>query len=374
MNKQNVAIIGCATIALLLMGQGCVSLGGRGGGATGPAGVFVTEDKGETWKHVSQLPTLDGVRTLSSTSVYRLVSDPTDPKAIYWLSRDNGLLYSYDEGRSWRTADGPLALGFIYAFAVHPKNRCTVFGSNGSEVYMSVDCMRSWKEVYRESRPDARISWLAFNPFMPHQIYMTISSGDLLESSDNGVSWRVMNRFFRQLAQVEVDPLQEGVLYVASRGDGLYRSRDAGVRWEALRKAMKAYPDADEYRRFALHPTRLSTLFWISTYGILISDDGGDSWTPMELITPPGSADIYGFAINPNNPDEIYYTATINNRSTFYKTADAGGRWVTERLPSGQLPTAIRMHPENGNILYLGFTIPPRQQSGLPGQIPTLGQ
>lgn len=365
-------IFGVAAISLVLMGQGCVSLGRQSGGA-GPAGVFVSEDTGETWKQISSLPTLDGVKILSGADVYRLIGDQNDPEAIYWLSRAGGLFYSYDAGRSWRSTTGALSKGFVYALAVHPKERCTIIASNGSEAYMTTDCMRSWKEVYRETRVDARVNGLEYNPFEPHQIFMSVSSGDLLESPDNGASWRVVKRFYRQIAQIEVDPLQKGYLYAASRKDGLYRSRDGGVSWDELEDTMKAFPDADEYRRFALHPSTPGTLYWISTYGILVSDDSGDSWVPMDLITPPGSAQIYGFAINPNNTNEMYYTATINSRSTLYKTADGGGRWVTERLPSGQLPTALRVHPTNGNVLYIGFTVPPRQ-SGSPGQIPTLGQ
>jgi hypothetical protein len=354
------------------MGQGCISLG-RGSGTTGAAGMFVSEDAGENWKQISAYPTVEGVRTLAQTDVYQLVGDPNDPEALYWLSRADGLFYSYDSGRSWHSPAGPLARGFIYALSVHPKDRCTIMATNGSEVYMSTDCTRSWKEVYRETRTDARVNGLEYNPFEPHQVFMTISSGDLLESSDSGASWRVVHRFFRQVAQVDVDPRERGVIYVASRKDGLYRSRDAGLTWDELEKNIKAFPNADEYRRFVLHPTAPGTLYWISTYGILISDDSGDTWAPMDLITPPGSAQIYGFAINPNNTNEIYYTATINSRSTLYKTADGGGRWVTERLPSGQLPSVLRVHPAKGNILYIGFTIPPRER-GPVGQIPVIGQ
>ena len=44
----------------------------------------------------------------------------------------------------------------------------------------------------------------------------------------------------------------------------------------------------------------------------------------MNLITPPGSANIYGFAVNPQNENEVYYVGTIGNRSLFYKTVDGG--------------------------------------------------
>lgn len=369
--RHQVFLFSMIALPIVLMGQGCVSLGGGGKTNSGPAGMFVSSDKGENWKQISQLPTLEGVKTLSSASVYRLVNDPGDPKAMYWLTRNEGLLYSYDEGRSWRTVEGPLSKGFVYAFAVHPKDRCTMFGTSGSEVYLSTDCTRSWKEVYREARANARIVALTFNPFSPHHMFMATSNGDLLESLDSGVSWSVVRRFNAQVAQIEADPHQEGLIYVASRSKGLFRSFDGGATWTDLEDALDNFSDAIEYRRFFLHPTISQTIYWISTYGILVSDDGGDSWAAMELITPPGSAQIYAFAINPANDDEIYYTATINGRSTLYKSADGGTRWVTERLPSRQLPTMLRVHPTDGNMLYLGFTIPPKPKNSGFGQIPT---
>ena len=64
--------------------------------------------------------------------------------------------------------------------------------------------------------------------------------------------------------------------------------------------------------------------------------------------------------INPKNEQEIYYTATIQNRSTMYKTVDGGQTWTTKRLPSGQIPTVLHMDSVN-ELLYAGFTIPPKQ-------------
>jgi hypothetical protein len=78
----------------------------------------------------------------------------------------------------------------------------------------------------------------------------------------------------------------------------------------------------------------------------------------MGLLTAPGSVQIYGFAINPQDDNHIYYTATANNRSTFYRSIDGGANWITKKLPSGQIPTALRIHPEEPDWIYVGFTIP----------------
>ncbi len=346
--------------AFVLMGAGCVSFSGSPAAQSGPAGMFVSTDKAQNWSQISQLPTSDAIKSLAGASVYRLVGDPQDPGALYWLSRENGFFYSYDEGKTWRQPAPPLNTGFIYALAVHPANKCVLFATNGEQVYKSVDCSRSWSEVYRELRADARITGLAFDPFAPYDIFLVENNGDLFASGDAGKSWRNAKRFETPLVDIQADAADRNTLYVASRANGLYRSGNGGITWTSLSETMKDFSGALEYRRFTVHPAQAGVLYWISTYGILVSRDHGDSWKSLDLITPPGSAQIYGFAVNSRQSNELYYAATINNRSTFYKSIDGGRRWTTSKLPSGQIPTALRVHPARDNVIYLGFTILPQ--------------
>jgi len=78
------------------------------------------------------------------------------------------------------------------------------------------------------------------------------------------------------------------------------------------------------------------------------------------LVTPPGSVDIYGFTVSRSNDKEIYYTGTIDTKSSFYRSMDGGKTWETRKLPSKQIPTVLYAHPQNEGWLYLGFTIPPK--------------
>lgn len=347
-------------LAVILTGQGCVSFSNKNNNLTGSAGMFVSVDKGDSWQQISLLPQSEGVKNISNINVYKLFADPQDSAALYWATRENGFLYSYDEGRSWQQPKGDLAKGFVYSISVHPKNKCIIYVSSGDKILKTEDCSRSWVEVYRESRPDVKVTSLVLNPSAPHQVFAAEENGDLIESIDEGRSWHSIERFKEEISDIYADPLQSDVLYVASRRKGLYRSLNAGKTWESLSDSMKDFSGALEYRRFLVHPKVSGRLYWISTYGILLSTDSGNTWNPIDLITPPGSAQIYGFSVNQNNVDEIYYTATINNRSTFYKSEDGGLRWITKRMPSGQLPTTLYVHPEKDEILYMGFTKLPK--------------
>lgn len=363
--KRFFAISTLIMAALVFGGASCISFGG--GAATGPVGMFISTDKGESWKTLSAWPTLQGVKSLNQVSVYRLVPDPQDPKTLYWLSREQGLFYTYNSGLSWQHPEsGAFSSGYVYSLIVHPFTRCTLYGTNGVQIFQTVDCGREWLEVYRESRSDVTVAGLTFNPYRPYQIFAAMSNGDILQSGDAGYGWSVVTRLGGNVLVISADTHDENVLYVATRAGGLFRSTDAGYSWKSLKSTMDAYPGSSEFRRLVVHPNKSGVLYWISTYGILVSTDRGDTWRDIKLITPPGSAQIYGFGVNPNNDKEMYYTATINNRSTFYRTEDGGTIWITKKLPSNQVPTLIYVSPTDGNTLYMGFSPIPQPANSNP--------
>jgi len=361
MKKKFIYSLSFFAALLLLGGAGCLEIGGGGAPETsGPAGMYVSTDRGDSWKQISAIPTLEGVKNATGASVYRIFEDPQDPNAMYWASRESGLFFTYDDGKTWQQPDEVLNRGFVYSVAVHPEDKCTVFATNGRFIYQSTDCNRTWTEVYRESRSNVGVVSLDIHPFPPYQLYAAETNGDILQSADFGGSWRVIKRFGKPIIRLETDNLQEGVIYVAGKKDGLVRSDDSGETWTSLTDNLKKFPRALEYRRLIPHPTQAGTLFWVSTYGILRTDDSGDSWEALPLITQPGSVDIYGFALNPNDDNQMYFVATFNNRSTLYRTIDGGKNWITQKLPSGQIPTLLRTHPDHEDWLYAGFTIPPK--------------
>ena len=356
--KKRLALFSLVLTVFLFVGAGCVSLTGGESQSSGPAGIFVSSDSGNTWQVASTLMTSEGLKSIAGVNVYRLFHDPQDSQAMYLGTRENGMFYTYNGGKSWQQSSGALAQGFVYSVAVHPQDKCTIVATNGRQIFKSSDCNRTWSEVYRESRSNITINSLAYTSASPYKLFMAEINGDILQTMDGGISWSVLKRFGKRLSTIETDKFDNNVVYVTSREDGLYRSDNGGLSWSNLKNNMKNYSGSTKYRRFIMSESTPGKIYWISTYGILYSLDRGDTWTALNLITPPGSASIYGFAVNPQNENEISYTATISGRSTFYKSIDNGENWVTKKLPSGQIPVFMWVHPEQASLLYLGFTAP----------------
>ncbi len=359
MRKTSLLLL-ALTVGLLTTGAGCLQFGATQ--SQGPMGMYQSSDKGETWKQAAALPTVSGVQSIAGIKVYRLHTDPSDPKAIYLASRGQGLYYSYDNGTSWQVV--PAMSGkFIYGLVVNPKDKCNIFVSDGQHIFKTEDCSRTWTNVYTEERPDQRVVSMAIDFGATSTIYAAELGGDILVSNNLGRSWRVTQRFGTQLQYLVADQFNPGRVYVAAYTKGIYRSDDNGSNWKDMSAGLDGYADANKFYRLVLNPGKKDSLFWISKYGILRSDDAGTTWTDLKLITPPGSVNIYAFDINAKNQNEMYYTGTIlgeNNvhvRSTFYKTTDGGKNWVTKKLPSNSIPVSVLINPEKDSVVSMGFSI-----------------
>ncbi|MFA6485820.1 MAG: hypothetical protein WCT40_00410 [Candidatus Magasanikbacteria bacterium] len=359
--RSKIFLLGALAVATVLLGAGCISLGG-GSSSVGPMGMFRSVDKGDTWSAITAYPTAKGVGSISGLKIFRLYNDPTDPNAYYAATRGQGMYFTYNNGDSWQTISA-LAGKFIYGFDIDSKDKCTLYAADNAHIYKSTDCSRTWVTVYTEERPTQRFVSLAIDKGDSNYLYAAEVGGDILQSSDAGVSWKIVKRFGFDLQHLVADPQLSKRIYAAAYRKGLFRSDDGGVTWVDLNAGLNAYNDSKTFYRLVLNPAQTNSLFWISKYGILRSDDAGVTWSELKLLTPPGNVSIYAFAINPKNQKEIYYTGTIlgdknvHVRSTFYKSVDGGINWVTKNLPTNTVPASMLIHPVNTKILFLGFTL-----------------
>ncbi|MDO8509656.1 MAG: hypothetical protein Q7S24_00760 [bacterium] len=355
---RKISFLFIVIVAIVLTGAGCLGFGGSV--QQGTNGAYRSLNKGDSWLSAMAVPTAAGVKTIAGVNVFRLSTDPSDPNAVYLGTRGQGLLYSYDFGQSWRTVD-VMAGKFIYAVAVDPNDKCTIYVSDGPHIYKTTDCTRTWTLTFTEERPDQRFVSLGVDYGNSKIVYGAVLGGDILMSNDAGRSWRAVKRFGFELQQLTADPANPKRLYVAAYSQGLYRSDDYGETWTDLNEGLQNFNDSMRFNRLVVNPGQKDSLFWISKYGILRSDDGGKKWDELKLITPPGSVNIYAFAINPENQKELYYTGTIlgdknvHVRSTFYKSTDGGKNWVTKKLPTGTIPTAMLLNLQSTSQLLMGF-------------------
>jgi photosystem II stability/assembly factor-like uncharacterized protein len=347
MKKNRLLLLFAA--GLILMGPGCISFsGGSSGGNDG--GVFKSTDKAENWQQkVAVAATTPSA--IANVNVVSMVFDPGDSRTIYLGTAENGLFYTLDGGDSWYQA-GALSAGKINSVAVDAKDKCNVYAAIGNKIFKTSDCVRTWQNVYVDTRADQAVTAIGVDSYNPSIVYAGLSGGDFLKSTDSGASWTVTKRFENQIAKILVNYYDTRVIYVATLDRGIWKSTDGGANWTDLSEKLNQYDGARNFKNLLMDFAQRDALFLVSRYGLLKSTDGGVNWQPIQLLTPPGSIDILASAINPQNGNEIYYGTT----STLYKTGDGGTRWVTRKLPTTRAATYLTVDPNNGAIVYLGTT------------------
>lgn len=170
------------------------------------------------------------------------------------------------------------------------------------------------------------------------------------------------------------DPTNPLVDYVAAAGGGVWKTVDGGSNWAPLTDNqattfMGAIAVAPSNGQVIYAGTGESSNSGDSGYGrgILVSQDGGATWT---LTTANGSFDrqeISRIAVNPTNPAVAYATVTdfannglFNGNTGVWKTTNFGASWTNTTAAVGldaYTPYSdLVMNPVNPNILYAAIS------------------
>ena len=121
-------------------------------------------------------------------------------------------------------------------------------------------------------------------------------------------------------------------IYVGAEADGLYRKEAGDSRWEKLAKGMPPQP---EVRAIVVHPSNSGTIFVGTQRGIYRSQDGGDSFTRMNLAE---GRIVWSIKFHPHDPS-IMFLGTEG--SEVFKSADGGENWEYQATISN--PGSVQM-------------------------------
>lgn len=342
MNKSYFALV---FASLLLFGQGCLSL------APNDGGIYRSLTKGETWEQKSQFLTIGGrTRNFNDLDILTITLDPQEHRTIYLGTSGEGLIYSYDGAGSWQQFP-QLVGGVVKGIAVDAINKCVIYASVSNRIFKTFDCGRNWQQIWLDTREGASITALTADSNTSGLLFAGTKLGDILRSNDAGYTWVVVKRLDTAVVDILISPRDTHTVFVATQDRGIFKSTDSGRNWLDLGERFKQFGGSLAVNNLIFTDPSGSGLMFSSQYGLIRSFDGGSTWRPLTLLTPPGGATIRALAVNQKNPQEIYYATN----TTFYRSFDGGVKWSNKQLPTSRQPTVLLVDPANPNLLYLGI-------------------
>ncbi len=233
-----------------------------------PAGLFRSDDGGETWKHI------DGLQKHPSRPqwqpggagliLHSIVLDPSDKKRMWIGISAVGVFYTGDGGKTWETRNKGTRADFMPEGQRYPE-----FGQ-------CVHCV-------------------VMAPGMPNRLYQQNHCG-MYRSDDGGANWQSIEKglpstFGFPAATHPRDPDKLFLLPLNGADQGRYppnakvavwRTDDCGKSWEDKRQGLPSHDTFFGVMRQALATDTLKpagVYFGASTGAVYASPDEGEDWT-----------------------------------------------------------------------------------------------
>ncbi len=235
-----------------------------------PAGLFRSDDAGQTWSHV------EGLRAHPSRPkwqpgaggliLHSIVPHPADPERTWVAISAAGVFATEDGGTAWEPRNRGTRADFlpedqrypefgqcVHCLVMAPGRPERLYQQNHCGMYRSEDGGRSWESIeaglpssfgfpaVTHPRDPSTLFLLPLNGAIEGR-YVPEGKAAVWRTRDAGASWQDLraglpqqNAFFGVLRQaMSIDTLTPAGVYVGTNTGTLYASADEGEHWAAV--------------------------------------------------------------------------------------------------------------------------------------------
>jgi photosystem II stability/assembly factor-like uncharacterized protein len=280
--------------------------------------------------------------------IYHIKGSAADPNRLY-ASQSSGwfgqiIQRSNDAGKSWE------ALGSKEEGA---GNRFEYEGNPGTH---------QWYDGTQHPWEFKRVWYLEPSLTDPDTVYAGVEDAAMFRTTDGGQSWHELAALRAAkgnlwspgaggmcLHTILQDPTNPKRLFIAISAAGAFRTDDGGESWLPINKGLKSNyelpdPDADVghcVHNLAMHPSRPGVLFMQKHWDVMRSDDAGGLWTEISGNLPTD----FGFpiAVHAHEPETVYVVPIKSDSEHYppegklrvYRSRQGGNEWeaLTNGLP-----------------------------------------
>ncbi|AGB33967.1 BNR repeat-containing glycosyl hydrolase [Natrinema pellirubrum DSM 15624] len=290
------------------------------------------------------VPVEDANQVLDSGDTPRICTFPAVDGVF--AASESGLYRSVDDGQTWENLGIPREE--VYSVVASADGERLYAGTHPAHLYVSTDDGDSWAELEGfqdlpsrdqwhtpRHRNEAHIRSLGVHPETPDRVVAGVEVGGVHISDDSGATWT------ERREGVHDDVHHVLILgpdeYVASTGDGLYRTRDTGQSWTRLDTDL----DHRYFREAFALDGRLYAAAARSSPGTWSGKNGADGI----LVESTDSGESLEAVSYPGEPEEVVLAWTAIDGTVLAGTndgrlinRDANGMWTD----AGQVPAGIR--------------------------------
>jgi len=314
-----------------------------------PGGFFKSTDGGATWRESEQL---------KDQAIHSLAQSDSNPDTLI-AGTFTTIFRSDDAGDTWKqlpTAD-VTGLKHVESLAIDPRTASTIYAGTFYLPYKSTDGGKTWRSIRNGMIDDSDIFAIDIDPRDPNHIIASACSG-IYESKNAGEAWRKVQGIpsqSRRTRAILQHPSIPGVVY-AGTTEGFWRSDKDGDPDSWMVTTSRQL----EINSIAVHPSRPDMVYiGTNNYGVMVSNDGGKSFTPMNA----GFSGRFANAIlaDRETPNRIY-ASTINTATGggfLFVSNDNGETWrpSMRSMPSRLITYAILQDTVDANVIYLGTNL-----------------
>ena len=266
---------------------------------------------------------------------------------VHWYSPDD-VFASYTDLQGFISHDGGNSWSNNYSYPANYNTTYTVVPSpDGSKAYA---CVSDKHDMYGS-------------------IYLTDAlidpgTGEIFETSDNGLTWTVTHDFGRVVMDMAIDANNPNRFYACianSIDGGIYYSDDYGTTWSQLTSPPRTEGHPIEIEVLAdgtlvaVFSARYSSSQFTASSGVFVSEDNGLTWLDRSDIGMHyWTMDL---EIAPDN-DSVWYASVrshwgINNleQGGVYRSTDRGVSWA--RIKDFYRVWSVTVHPTNPDVAYV---------------------
>jgi photosystem II stability/assembly factor-like uncharacterized protein len=297
--------------------------------------------------------------------IYHLKGSPADPNRLY-ASQSSGwfgqiIQRSDDAGKTWHQP-GTLAGEPTTTPEGMPKGESNKFVYDTSAETGKPLTTHQWYDGTPHPWEFKRVWHLEPSLTEPETVYAGVEDAALFRSTDGGKSWHELSGLRGHgagdkwapgaggmcLHTILLDPNNRQRMFVAISSAGAFRTDDGGNTWRPINRGLHSLyiPDPTAeighcVHRIAMHRSRPHVLFMQKHWDVMRSDNAGDSWQEVSGNLPTD----FGFVIDvhAHEPDTIYVVPIKSDSEHFppdgklrvYRSRSGGNEWeaLTNGLP-----------------------------------------